>query len=379
MPPFLTFGKLNLRYVILLENKKHKKRQILTNLIIKIMKIKNQILYLVAILSVTFLTFSCTETSEDVARLPSIVDIAKADPANFSILVDALTVTNLATTLSNAGSYTVFAPTNLAFTNAGYTSAGIKALNPAVPADATTIANLKVVLQNHVIGVGTRATDLLAGGYFKTFGFYRNTPTATSGANLSMFISKPAADVLVNGGTTNGGAKVTAADIDASNGVVHVIDAVLALPTIVQHAVANPRLSTLVGVVTSTAQASVLATLSGATGAAPVTVYAPTNDAFTAALATGGYLAGKTDANVTSILNYHLEKTNRVTASATAFSTSADVTVTTLYPTFTFVITRSTLKIVDKSTPAVNANVVSANIQGSNGSIHIVDKVLRSL
>lgn len=345
----------------------------------KIMKIKNQILYLVAILSVTFLTFSCTETSEDVVRLPSIVDIAKADPANFSILVDALTKTGLATTLSNPGSYTVFAPTNLAFTNAGYTSATINALNATVPADATTIANLRVVLQNHVIGVGTRSSDLLAGGYFRTFGFLRSTPAATSGANLSMFISKPAADVLINGGATNGGAKVTTADIDASNGVVHVIDAVLALPTIVQHAVANPRLSTLVGVVTSTAQSSVLATLTGATGASPVTVYAPTNEAFTAALATGGYLVGKTDANITSILNYHLERSNRIAASATAFNATADVTVTTLFPSNTFAITRATLKIVDKSTPAVNANVLLTNIQGSNGSIQIVDKVLRSL
>lgn len=343
------------------------------------MKIKNQILYFVAILSVTFLTFSCSETSEDVARLPSIVDIAKSDSANFSILVDALTKTGLATTLSNPGSYTVFAPTNAAFTAAGITSAAINALNPAVPADATAIANLRLVLQNHVIGIGTRSTDLLAGGYFKTFGFLKTTATSTSGANLSIYINKPAADVLINGGATNGGAKVTTADIDASNGIVHVIDAVLALPTIVQQAIANPTLSTLVTVVTSPAQSSVLATLNAATGSAPVSIYAPTNTAFATALGTGGYLVGKSDADVTKILNYHLEKSNRVAATATAFSTSADITVTTLFPTYTLVLTRSTLKIVDKSTPAVNGNATVTNIQGTNGSIQIVDKVLRSL
>ena len=336
------------------------------------MKIKNQILYLVAILSVTFLTFSCTETSETVVRLPSIVDIAKSDP-NFSVLVEAVTKTGLATTLSNPGSYTVFAPTNDAFTKIGLTSDIINAM------DATATANLRVVVLNHVIGVGTRSSDLLAGGYFRTFGFFRATPTATSGATLSMFISKPAADVLINGGATNGGAKVTAADIDASNGIVHVIDAVLALPTIVQHAIANPNLSSLVGVVTSPAQSTVLATLNAATGAAPVSVYAPTNAAFTTALGTGGYLVGKTDAQITSILNYHLERSNRIAATATAFSTSADITVTTLFPTFTFVITRSSLKIVDKSTPAVNANVVLTNIQATNGSVQVVDKVMRSL
>lgn len=339
------------------------------------MKFKNQILYFVSILAVALMTFSCSnDDTKDVVKLPSIVDIAKAD-ANLSILVDALKKTGLDITLSNAGSYTVFAPTNAAFTTAGITSASINALNPLVPADAIVIANLKLALQNHVIGVGTRTSDLLAVGYYKTFALYK----ATAGANLSIYFNKPATDILINGGAANGGAKITTADIDASNGIVHVIDAVLLLPTIVNQIAANPNLTSLLGVVKSTPQASVLATLNAATAAAPVSVFAPNNDAFTAALGTGGYLVGKTDADITKILNYHLEKSNRVAASTTAFSTSADVTVTTLYPTFTFVITKATLKIVDKSNPAVNANAKVLNIQGTNGSIQVVDKVLQSL
>jgi uncharacterized surface protein with fasciclin (FAS1) repeats len=339
------------------------------------MKFKNQILYFVSILAVALMTFSCSnDDTKDIVKLPSIVDIAKAD-ANLSILVDALKKTGLDITLSNAGSYTVFAPTNAAFTTAGITSASINALNPLVPADAIVIANLKLALQNHVIGVGTRTSDLLAVGYYKTFALYK----ATAGANLSIYFNKPATDILINGGAANGGAKITTADIDASNGIVHVIDAVLLLPTIVNQIAANPNLTSLLGVVKSTPQASVLATLNAATAAAPVSVFAPNNDAFTAALGTGGYLVGKTDADITKILNYHLEKSNRVAASTTAFSTSADVTVTTLYPTFTFVITKATLKIVDKSNPAVNANAKVLNIQGTNGSIQVVDKVLQSL
>jgi uncharacterized surface protein with fasciclin (FAS1) repeats len=343
------------------------------------MKFKNQILYFVSILAVALMTFSCSnDDTKDVVKLPSIVDIAKAD-ANFSILVDALKKTGLDITLGNPGSYTVFAPTNAAFTTAGITSASINALNPLVPADAIVIATLKLQLQNHVIGVGTRTSDLLAVGYYKTFGFLKTTSTSTSGANLSMYINLSGTDILVNGGASNGGAKITTADIDASNGIVHVIDAVLGLPTIVNQIAANPSLTSLLGVVKSTPQASVLATLNAATGAAPVSVYAPNNDAFTAALGTGGYLVGKTDADITKILNYHLEKSNRVAASTTAFSTSADITVTTLYPTFTFVITKATLKIVDKSNPVVNANAKVLNIQGTNGSIQVVDKVLQSL
>jgi uncharacterized surface protein with fasciclin (FAS1) repeats len=344
------------------------------------MKFKNQILYFVSVLAVALMTFSCTnDDTKDVVKLPSIVDIAKADPANFSIFLDALKKTGLDITLGNPGSYTVFAPTNAAFTAAGITSVSINALDPLVSADATKIAALKLQLQNHVIGVGTRTSDLLAVGYYKTFGFLKTSATSTSGANLSMFINKPATDILVNGGAANGGAKITTADIDASNGIVHVVDAVLVLPTIVNQIAANPSLTSLLGLVKSTPQASVLATLNAATGTAPVSVYAPDNDAFVTALGTGGYLVGKTDADITKILNYHLEKSNRVAASATAFSTSADITVTTLFTPNTLVLTKGTVKIVDKSNPVVNGNVKIVNIQGSNGSIQVTDKVLKSL
>lgn len=59
--------------------------------------------------------------------------------------------------------------------------------------------------------------------------------------------------------------------------------------------------SSLLAVVASAPQASVLATLNAAIGVAAVTVYALNNDAFTSAKATGGYLVGKTDAQVTNI------------------------------------------------------------------------------
>jgi uncharacterized surface protein with fasciclin (FAS1) repeats len=347
------------------------------------MKFKNQILYFVAILSVTLLAFSCTnDDTKDVVKLPSIVDIAKADPANFSILVDALKKTGLDVTLSNPGSYTVFAPTNAAFIAAGYTSATINALNPLVPADVQPIADLKLRLQNHILGVGTRSSDLVAGGSFKTFGYYRINPLAFTGANLNMFISKTGSDIIINAGAANGGAKITTVDIEASNGVVYVIDALLGLPTIINQIISNPDLSSLLAAVTDPAQSTVLSTLNAATGAAPVTIYAPNNAAFAAANGTGGYLVGKIPADITKILNYHLEKKNNTASSATSFTSStafADVTVATLFTPNTFVITKGTVKIVDKSTPAVNANIKVINIQGSNGVIQVIDKVLKSL
>jgi uncharacterized surface protein with fasciclin (FAS1) repeats len=341
------------------------------------MKIKNQILSFVTILAVALMTFSCTnDMPREVTPLKSIVDIAKADPGNFSILVDALKKTGLEATLSNSGSYTVFAPTNAAFTAAGITSASINAL--VAPADNVAIANLRLALQNHVIGIGTRSADLVAAGTFKTFAFYKSTATATSGANLNLFVSKVGSDVVLNAGASNGGAKVTTADIEASNGIVHVIDAVLKLPTIVNQIISNPSLSSLLGVVTSTPQASVLTTLNAATAAAALTVYAPDNSAFTAATATSGYLVGKSDAQVTSILRYHLENGNKTASSATSWTSStatADVSVTTLNST-RFTILLGTVKIKDV-VGTTNATIKVTNIQGSNGVVQVIDKVLQ--
>ena len=313
------------------------------------------------------MTFSCTNDTKEVVKLKSIVEIAQADPANFSILVDALKKTSLDVTLSNPGSYTVFAPTNAAFTAAGITSASISAM--VLPAD---IATLKLVLQNHVLGIGTRANDLLAAGYTKTFAVSKTTPTA----NLSLFVNKAAADVLLNGGVANGGAKVTTADIEASNGIVHVIDAVLKLPTIVNQISANPILSSLLGVVTTTPQVSVLAILTNATAAAPITVYAPNNDAFTAAKGNAGYLVGKTDVQITNILKYHLESGNRAPSSTTSYSTSADVSVTTLYTPNKFTILLGTVKIKDIVATS-NGTIKTFNIQGTNGVVQVIDKVLQ--
>ena len=342
------------------------------------MKIKNQILYFVTILSVALMTFSCNnDDSKEVVKLNSIVEIAKADPANFSILLDALKKTSLDVTLSNPGSYTVFAPTNAAFTAAGYTSASINAM--VVPTDNVAIANLKLVLQNHVLGVGTKSDDLLASGYFKTFAFYKSSATATSGANLNMFINRPAADVLLNGGATNGGAKITSADIQASNGVVHVIDAVLKLPTLINQITANPALSSLLGLVLTTPQVPVFTILNGATSTAAITLYAPNNDAFTAAKAAGGYLIGKTDAQIINILRYHMETGNRTASSATSYTsstTTTDVSVSTLYTPNKFTILVGTVKIKDIVATS-NATIKTINVQGTNGVVQIIDKVLQ--
>jgi uncharacterized surface protein with fasciclin (FAS1) repeats len=338
------------------------------------------------------LTFSCdssADNTEVIVPKKSILEIAKGD-SNFSILVAAIKKAGLdvpgSSPLSSAGSYTVFAPTNAAFaaTLPTFTEAYINGLT--APADNTTIARLKQVVLNHILSGAVKSTDLVNDSYVKTFAQYNNSSTT-----LSMYV-RTVGGVKINGGSelvgTNG-ANVTSADMLANNGILHVVDKVLLPQTILNHAVANPSLTQLVSLVTSTDtatpvgdQSAVKTVLENATqGSNAHTIFAPTNDAFTAALA--GFLSGAavTPANVTKVLQYHVEKANRVSSSATAFTaaTSAtDLEVLTL-STQKFLVTKGTLKITEL--PAVStipaSNIKTVNIQGINGSLHIIDRVLK--
>ena len=83
--------------------------------------------------------------------------------------------------------------------------------------------------------------------------------------------------------TFNGISTVTTPDVEATNGIVHIIDEVIALPTVVTFATADPTFDTLEAALTrSDLTFDYVATLSTAngTGLAPFTLFAPTNDAF---------------------------------------------------------------------------------------------------
>lgn len=121
-----------------------------------------------------------------------------------------------------------------------------------------------------------------------------------------MYIEK-GSTVDINGGKTNGGGTVTTADIEASNGVIHVVDGVIGLPTIVNHAIANENFTTLVASLTYNPASGFAGILSG-TASSPFTVFAPTNTAFSSFLTETGF-SGLTaiPANVLeTTLKYHV-------------------------------------------------------------------------
>jgi uncharacterized surface protein with fasciclin (FAS1) repeats len=142
---------------------------------------------------------SSTPASSAPAAAGTIVDVAAANP-DFSTLVAAVKAAGLAETLSGTGPFTVFAPTNEAFAKL---PAGLvdKLL---LPANKDVLAK---ILTYHVVASKVMAADVKDGKV-----------ATVEGSEITLS--------TMNGVTVND-AKVTAADVAASNGVIHVIDTVL--------------------------------------------------------------------------------------------------------------------------------------------------------
>ncbi|QIH38106.1 fasciclin domain-containing protein [Flavobacterium sp. Sr18] len=295
---------------------------------------------------------SCDDDDNNVVVDNTITGKATAT-ANLSILVQALVKADLATTLKGAGPYTVFAPTNDAFT-AFLATTPYATIND-VPKEALT-----QILLNHVVTGAVKSTDLTT-GYIKTLA----KGTASTTNTLSMYVNTS------SGVKLNGIATVTTADIMASNGVIHIVDKVIDLPTIVTHAAANANFSTLVSVLNRSGQPNFITALS-ATG--PFTVFAPTNAAFTALnteLAPGG-IAGVSAANLTKVLQYHVVSPANVLA---ASLTEGQIVTPILTPAQTFTIQLTGgAKIKDANNRI--SNIIITDVQCSNGVIHAIDKVL---
>ena len=269
---------------------------------------------------------------------------------NLSVLAQALTKTNLDGTLRAKGSYTVFAPTNTAFT------AFLNA-NGFANLDAVPVPVLKEILLNHVVSGAIQSSSLTT-GYVKTLG----KGSASSTNTLSMFVNTS------SGVKLNGVSNVITPNIMASNGVIHIVDAVIGLPTIVTHATANPNFSSLVSALTSSGQPDFVSILSG-TG--PFTVFAPTNTAFTnlnTELAPGG-IAGVSSANLTKVLQYHVVSPANVLSSTLTNNLSVS---TILGQNFTVNLTPARITDVN----ARVSNITAVDVQCSNGVIHVLDKVL---
>ena len=284
----------------------------------------------------------------------TIVDIASG-AENLSILVSALEKSDLISTLSGQGPFTVLAPSNEAF-NTFLNDNGFNNLED-VPVDILTN-----ILLNHVVGGRLASTDLTT-GYATTFAI-----SSASQASMSIFID------ISNGVKFNGVSSVSAADISADNGIVHLVDAVIGLPNVVTFAVADPTFSTLVAALTrddlTTDFVGVLSTATG-TSPAPFTVFAPTNDAFGSLLSELG-IAGLADIDEPT-LDAVLK--NHVVAGANVFDTDLtdNLTVSTLGGDITANVTGGAT-LTDNSGRIID--IIATNVQADNGVIHAINRVI---
>mgnify|MGYP006203108793 CR=1 FL=1 len=151
---------------------------------------------------------TAAETTTEQATAGTIVDVAVGNP-DFSTLVAALTAADLVTTLQGAGPFTVFAPTNQAFTDL-LAQLGVTSLSQV------SVATLRQVLRHHVVaGARVFSNDVAPG----------NVATA-SGTSATIAISGGNATIK-GSGPTSATATIVATDIMARNGVVHLINKVI--------------------------------------------------------------------------------------------------------------------------------------------------------
>lgn len=309
---------------------------------------------------IAFTSFSITSCSDDDDDTTPAVDntiagIASRN-ADLSLLVKALSKAGLVSTLQTAGPFTVFAPKNQAFIDAGYTSAAIDAL------PASEIPALKELLLNHVVSGAVQSSALVNNSYIKTLG----KGSASSTNTLSMYVTTTAG-VKLNGMST-----VTTANVVASNGVVHIVDKVITLPTIATHAVANPAFSTLVSLLARPGQPDFAAVLSGA---GTFTVFAPVNSAFTALdseLSASGGIAGVSADNITKVLQYHVVSGANVLSSTL---TEGQVVTPILTPAQTFTVLLSGGPKIRDAANRESAIAIT-DVQCSNGVVHAIAGVL---
>ena len=263
----------------------------------------------------------------------SIVDVAVED-GRFTTLVAALQAAGLDAALAGEGPFTVFAPTDDAF--AALPEGTVEALLGDIP-------SLSNILLYHVVPGQVLAQDVVELSSAETL--------------LGQYL-----DIAADRDTVQiDDSKVVLTDIEASNGVIHVIDSVLLPETrsIVDIAVEDGRFTTLVAALQAAGLADTLA------GEGPFTVFAPTDDAF-AALPTGTVEALLNDVpQLADILLYHVVDGRTMASDVIGL----DMAQTLQGESVDFALEGEIVKIGE-------VQIIITDIEAANGVIHVIDGVL---
>lgn len=312
-----------------------------------------RILFLVLI---TGCVLSCVDEDDNgnIINGPTTLDFLMESP-DHAIFLDALVRTQLDQTLGNSGNLTTFAPTDQAF--AVFLAANDYSSVTAIPEDL-----LRTLVLYHIQSE-TRTTDQYNSQYYKT-------QASIDGSQMDVFVSFVNRVFKLNNTAT-----VTNADNRVSNGIVHVVDNVLALPSLYTLLAANPDFTNLV---TALNQEGFRTTLNDVENArVPFTVFAPSNAAFTSLIAVN---PNDNLNNLQDVLNqndladkllYHVLGNQGL-----RLEDFQEGQVLDPIGMGTFVLNTSTgFTILDGS--ETRTQITATNITAFNGVLHTVDFVLR--
>jgi uncharacterized surface protein with fasciclin (FAS1) repeats len=300
----------------------------------------------------TMIFFSSCEKDDTPAPTNTITDIVVSG-STFTTLESAVLKANLQATLSGPGPFTVFAPNDAAFIASGITTTTLNSL---------TAAQVQKILLYHTIGSKIAAADVPVGP---------NAKVITASGD-SMFVTKNATGVYVNG------IKVTTADVSADNGVIHIIGKVLIPPAgnIVETAVASGLDSLVKAVTRATTAAGGDPSLASTLSTARLTVFAPTNAAFTQLLAALS-LSKIEDipvATLLAVLRYHVVGgrafSSDLSNSSLAMLAGGNTTVNLSNGT------GGGPTITGNGNSGNKSNIIATNIVCRNGVVHLIDRVL---
>ncbi|MCB9932190.1 MAG: fasciclin domain-containing protein [Planctomycetes bacterium] len=263
-----------------------------------------------------------------------IVDTA-ANAGQFKTLVAAVKAAGLVETLKGEGPFTVFAPNDAAFEKLpkGTLELLLK------PENKEKLTN---ILTYHVVAGKVMAKDAATLTEAQTVFGQKLSIDATDGVKID-------------------GAKVISADIECTNGVIHVIDSVILPKDIVGVAAGNDDFSTLVAAVKA---AELVETLQGD---GPFTVFAPNNAAF-AKLPEGTVeelLKPENREKLTAILTYHVVAGKVMSADVVKLTEAATVQGQ-----------KVKIEVKDGTVHVDGAKVIATDIKCSNGVIHVIDSVI---
>ena len=311
----------------------------------------------IALISIFIISCDDDNDNDNLCCAGTITDIA-SQQESLTTLVSALQATGLDAALTGDGPYTVLAPTNDAF------DAFLASIN-ATSLDDIPVDLLTNVLLNHVI-VGDLESNSLSSGYANT-----QAISDASNTNMSIYINTD------NGVNFNGVSNVITADVAATNGVVHVVDAVISLPSIVTFALADPNFEVLVQALTRedlTQDFVGLLSIPAGSPPSPFTVFAPINSGFVNLLTELGIssLNDIDEPTLSSVLSYHVVV--GINQGSVTLSGGSEFT-TAQGGSLLFNFNDNGAGILTDNNDRTS-NIILLDVQANNGIIHAIDTVV---